>query len=146
MTAVTALPGRLGHTSDWQVTTYVSIERKHTRETDDNSWFRNVGSGAELSFTFVRTMTNLLLDVFGGAFAILLVAASLLFIAAVDWLCAAGLGRRQVSRLRGLLFLSTAVAACGVFLVLDPGANYSDAVLRPRGLCPFAQSGKIWSC
>ncbi len=53
----------------------------------------------------------------------LLVAASLLFIAGVDWLCAAGLGRRQVGRLRGLLFLSTAVAACGVFLILYPGAN-----------------------
>jgi hypothetical protein len=77
-----------------------------------------------LSLFYVRaTMTNLLFDVFGGAFAMLLVAASLLFIAGVDWLCAAGLGRRQVSRLRGFLFLSTAVAACGVFLILYPGAT-----------------------
>ena len=77
-----------------------------------------------LSLFYIRaTMTNLLFDVFGGAFAMLLVAASLLFIAGVDWLCAAGLGRRQVSRLRGFLFLSTAVAACGVFFILYPGAT-----------------------
>ena len=77
-----------------------------------------------LSLFYIRaTMTNLFFYVFGGAFALLLVAASLLFIAGVDWLCAAGLGRRQVSRLRGLLFLSTAVAACGVFLILYPGEN-----------------------
>jgi hypothetical protein len=77
-----------------------------------------------LSLFYIRaTMTNLLFYVFGGAFALLLVAASLLFIAGVDWLCAAGLGYQQVRRLRGLLLLSTAVAACGVFLILYPGEN-----------------------
>jgi hypothetical protein len=77
-----------------------------------------------LSLFYIRaTMTDLWFYVFGGACAMLLIVASLLFIAALDWLCAAGLGRRQVSRLRGLLFLSTVVAACGVFLVLYPGAN-----------------------
>ena len=77
-----------------------------------------------MSLFYIRaTMTNLLFYVFGGAFALLLVAASLLFIAGVDWLCAAGLGRHQVSRFRGLLFLSTAIAACGVFLILYPGEN-----------------------
>lgn len=77
-----------------------------------------------LSLFYIRaTMTNLFFYILGGAFAMLLVAASLLFIAGVDWLCAAGLGRRQVSRLRGLLFLSTAVAACGVFLIFYPGAT-----------------------
>lgn len=77
-----------------------------------------------LSLFYIRaTMTNLWFYVFGGAFALLLVAASLLFIAAVDWLCAAGLGRHQVRRLRGFLFLSTAIAACGVFLILYPRAN-----------------------
>jgi hypothetical protein len=77
-----------------------------------------------LSLFYIRaTMTPFMFYVFGGAFAMLLVAASLLFIAGVDWLCAAGLGRRQVSRLRGLLFLSTVVAACGVFLILYPGAT-----------------------
>jgi hypothetical protein len=53
----------------------------------------------------------------------LLVAASLLFIAGVDWICATGLGCHQVSRLRGFLFLSTAVAAGSVFLILYPGAT-----------------------
>jgi uncharacterized membrane protein HdeD (DUF308 family) len=74
-------------------------------------------------FYIRATMTNLLFYVFGGAFAMLLVAASLLFIAGVDWICAAGLGRRQVSRLRGLLFLSTAVAVCSVLLIFYPGAT-----------------------
>jgi hypothetical protein len=77
-----------------------------------------------LALFYVRaTMTNLLFYVIGGAFALLLVAASLLFIAGVDWICAAGLGRRQMSRLRGFLFLSTAAAACSVFLILYPGST-----------------------
>ena len=74
-------------------------------------------------FYIRATMTNLFFYVFGGAFALLLVAASLLFIAVVDWICAVGLGCHQVSRLRGLLFLSTGVAVCGVFLILYPGAT-----------------------
>lgn len=77
-----------------------------------------------LGLFFVRaTMTNLFFYIFGGAFAMLLVAASLLFIAGVDWICATGLGCHQVSRLRGFLFLSTAVAAGSVFLILYPGAT-----------------------
>jgi hypothetical protein len=77
-----------------------------------------------LALFYIRaTMTNLLFYVIGGAFALLLVAASLLFIAGVDWICAASLGRRQVSRLRGFLFLSTAAAACSVFLILYPGST-----------------------
>ena len=74
-------------------------------------------------FHIRATMTNLFFYVLGGAFALLLVAASLLFIAGIDWICAAGLGCRQVTRLRGFLFLSTAVAACSVFLILYPGAT-----------------------
>ena len=77
-----------------------------------------------LALFYIRaTMTNLLFYVIGGAFALLLVAASLLFIAGVDWICATGLGRRQMSRLRGFLFLSTAAAACSVFLILYPGST-----------------------
>ena len=77
-----------------------------------------------LALFYIRaTMTNLFFYVLGGAFALLLVAASLLFIAGIDWICAAGLGCRQVTRLRGFLFLSTAVAACSVFLILYPGAT-----------------------
>jgi uncharacterized membrane protein HdeD (DUF308 family) len=77
-----------------------------------------------LALFYVRaTMTNLFFYVLGSAFALLLVAGSLLFIAGVDWICAAGLGCRQVSRLRGLLFVSTAVAACSVLLIFYPGTT-----------------------
>jgi hypothetical protein len=77
-----------------------------------------------LALFYVRaTMTNLMFYVFGGAFALLLVAGSLLFIAGVDWICAAGLGGQQVRRLRGLLFVSTAIAACSVLLILYPGTT-----------------------
>jgi hypothetical protein len=53
----------------------------------------------------------------------LLVAASLLFIAGVDWICAAGLGCQQVSRLRGFLFVSTAAAGCTFFMIFYPGST-----------------------
>ena len=77
-----------------------------------------------LGLFYIRaSMTEPLFYVLGGAFSALLVAASLLFIAGLDWLCAASLGRRQVSRLRGLLFLSTAVAACVVFMIFYPGSS-----------------------
>jgi hypothetical protein len=77
-----------------------------------------------LTLFYVRaTMTNLFFYVFGGAVALLLVAGSLLFIAGVDWICAAGFGCHQVSRLRGLLFVSTAVAACSVLLIFYPGTT-----------------------
>ena len=91
-----------------------------------------------LGLFYIRaTMTNLLFYVFGGAFALLLVAASLLFIAGVDWICAAGLGCRQVSRLRGFLFLSTAAAGCSVFLILYPGSTVR---LLCYGLAVYALS------
>jgi hypothetical protein len=77
-----------------------------------------------LALFYIRaTMSNLFFYVFGGAFALLLVAASLLFIAGVDWICAMGLGCRQVSKLRGFLFLSTAVALCSLLLIFFPGAT-----------------------
>jgi hypothetical protein len=80
--------------------------------------------GLGLALFYIRaTMTNLFFSVLGSAFALLLVAASLLFIAGVDWICAAGLGCHRVSRLRGFLIVSTAAAACSVFLILYPGAT-----------------------
>jgi len=91
-----------------------------------------------LGLFYIRAaMTNLLFYVFGSAFALLLVAASLLFIAGVDWICAAGLGCRQVSRLRGFLFLSTAAAGCSVFLILYPGSTVR---LLCYGLAVYALS------
>ena len=78
-----------------------------------------------LALFYIRaTMTNLFFYIFGGAIALLLVAASLLFVAGVDWICAAGLGRRQLSGLRGLLLVSTGVALCSVFLIFYPGATF----------------------
>lgn len=77
-----------------------------------------------MALLYIRaTMTNLFFYVFGGALAMLLVAASLLLIAGVDWICATGLGCRQVSRLRGFLFVSTGVAVCSVLLLFYPGAT-----------------------
>jgi hypothetical protein len=91
-----------------------------------------------LGLFYIRAaMTNLLFYVFGSAFALLLVAASLLFIAGVDWICAIGLGCRQVSRLRGFLFLSTAAAGCSVFLILYPGSTVR---LLCYGLAVYALS------
>ena len=81
--------------------------------------------GLGLALFYIRaTMTNLMFYVFGGAFALLLVAASLLFIAGIDWMCAAGLGRRQIDRLRGSLSLSTVTAAGSLFLIFYPGTTY----------------------
>jgi hypothetical protein len=80
--------------------------------------------GLGLALFYIRAaMTNLLFYVAGAAFALLLVAASLLFIAGVDWICAVGLGCHRVSSLRGFLFVSTAAAACSVFLIVYPGAT-----------------------
>lgn len=77
-----------------------------------------------LALFYIRAaMTNLFFYVFGGAFALLLVAASLLFITGVDWICAMGLGCHQVSKLRGFLSLSTAVALCSLLLIFFPGAT-----------------------
>lgn len=78
-----------------------------------------------LALFYIRaTMTSLFFYVFGGAFAFLLVAASLLFVAGIDWVCAAGVGRRQLSQLRGFLLMSTGVALCCVFLIFYPGATF----------------------
>jgi hypothetical protein len=77
-----------------------------------------------LALFYVRaTMTNFFFYALGGALALLLVAGSFLFIAAVDWICAAGLGCHQVSRLRGLLLMSTGAAVCTVLLILYPGTT-----------------------
>ncbi len=81
--------------------------------------------GLGLALFYIRsTMTNLLFSVFGGALALLLVTASLLLIAGVDWLCAAGLGRQQSNGLKGALMVSTTVAGACVFLAVYPGTTF----------------------
>ncbi len=122
MTAVTDSPGQWGHTSSWQVTHLIRLTENTRVSPMTIHGFAMLALG--LALLYIRaTMTNLLFYVLGGAFAMLLVASSLLLIAGVDWICAAGLGFRQVSRLRGFLSLSTAVAACSVFLILYPGSS-----------------------
>jgi hypothetical protein len=77
-----------------------------------------------LGLFYLRSMmTHLFSYALGGALAALAIASSLLFIAGIDWICAAALGGRQVSKLRGFLFLSTAAAACIFFLILYPGSS-----------------------
>jgi hypothetical protein len=120
--AITALRENSCHTSTRLVTHMIRLTENTRIKLMIVHGFTTVVLGLAL-FYIRATMTNLFFYVFGSAFALLLVAASLLFIAGVDWMCAAGLGCRQVSRLRGFLFLSTAVAACTFFLILYPGAT-----------------------
>ena len=76
-----------------------------------------------LGLFYIRaTMTTVLFYVFGEIFALALVAAALLLIAGVEWLCSAGLVH-QLGWVRGLLFLSTTAAVCSVFLLLYPGSS-----------------------
>ena len=122
MTDITAYLGEYCHTPSWQVMHMIRLtENTRIRLMAIHGWTM---LGLGLALFYVRaTMTNLLFYVVGGAFAMLLVAASLLFIAGVDWICAAGLGCHRVSRLRGFLIVSTGAAACSVFLILYPGAT-----------------------
>jgi hypothetical protein len=122
VTAITAGTAQSCNALSWQVTQMIRLTENTRARLMLIHGFAMLALGLAL-FYIRATMTNLFFYVFGGAFALLLVAASLLFIAGIDWLCAVGLGRRQVARLRGLLFLSTAVAACSVFLILYPGAT-----------------------
>jgi hypothetical protein len=79
-------------------------------------------AGLGLVLFYIRaTMSNRFFYIFGTAVAMLLVAASLLFIALLDWVYAAGLGHQEVKRLRGFLCISTAAAAGSTFLIFYPG-------------------------
>jgi hypothetical protein len=119
---VTALLERYSETLVWQVPQMIRLTKNTRVRLMLIHGCAMLALG--LALLYIRaTMTNLFFYIFGGAFAILLVAASLLFIAGVDWICAAGLGCRQVSRLRGFLLLSTAVATCSVCLILYPGTT-----------------------
>jgi hypothetical protein len=60
---------------------------------------------------------------YGCALAMLLIAASLILLAALDWICIIGQGAERASKLRGVLFISVGAAASGVVLALSPGAT-----------------------
>ena len=62
---------------------------------------------------------------FGCALAMLLIAASLIMLAALDWICVVGQGAEQASKLRGILSISVGAAFGGVVLALYPGATIS---------------------
>lgn len=68
-------------------------------------------------------MTTWFFHVLGCVFAVLLVAASLLFIAISDWICIIGSGSGQTSNLRGLLIVSLLAAGTSLFLILYPGVT-----------------------
>jgi hypothetical protein len=60
---------------------------------------------------------------YGCALAMLLIAASLILLAALDWICIIGQGAERASKLRGVLFISVGAAASGAVLALSPGAT-----------------------
>jgi hypothetical protein len=60
---------------------------------------------------------------YGCALAMLLIAASLILLAALDWICIVGQGAERASKLRGVLFISVGAAASGAVLALSPGAT-----------------------
>ncbi len=97
-----------------------------------------------VALLYIRaSMTNVYFYFFGGAVAILLVAASLLFIAGIDWMCAAGLGWGHAKRLKGLIVLSIVTAACGLFLVFYPGGNIRTLSHVVAGYAFFMSLGKF---
>jgi hypothetical protein len=60
---------------------------------------------------------------YGCALAMLLMTASLIFLAILDWICVAGQDPRGASMLRGFLFTSVGAAGAAGFLSLYPGAT-----------------------
>lgn len=78
-------------------------------------------------------MTNRLFELMGCVFALLLIAASLLFIALSDVVSI--IEARHLSGLRGLLAMSLVAAAAGACLVFDPGISL-------RAICACAAA---WS-
>jgi hypothetical protein len=77
-----------------------------------------------LGIYYVRsTMTDLLFYVIGGALASLLVAAALVFLGVVDWICAIGSGYPQITRLRWLLIVGTLAAMCSLVFIFYPSST-----------------------
>jgi uncharacterized membrane protein HdeD (DUF308 family) len=60
---------------------------------------------------------------FGCALAMLLIAASLILLAVLDWICVVGQGPEQASKLQGFLMASVGAATGGVVMALYPGAT-----------------------
>ena len=94
----------------------------YTRNTDDAPRVLHVNAG-NAPFHVRETMAHFY--AFGCALAMLLIAASLIMLAALDWICVVGQGAEQASKLRGILSISVGAAFGGVVLALYPGATIS---------------------
>ena len=122
MTDITAGTPQPCQALNWQVTQMIRLTENTRARLMIFHGFAMLALG--LGLLYIRaTMSNLFFYVFGGAFALLLVAASLLFIAGIDWLCAVGLGRRQLSETPRPSILEYSRSCLQVFLVLYPGAT-----------------------
>ena len=99
-----------------------------------------------LALFYIRaTMTNLFFYVFGGAFALLLVAGSLLFIAGCGLDLRGGPWLPPGEQAARLPVCQHGGRRLQCFADSLPGDNDADGLLRDRGLCPFAQCRKIQS-
>jgi hypothetical protein len=98
-----------------------------------------------LALFYVRaTMTNFIFDIFGSIFALMLVAASLLLSAMLDWVCAVGVGLHHFVELRRYLFLGIVSAGAGLFFVLYPAASLQPLCYFIAGYALFLGMGKLW--
>ncbi len=98
-----------------------------------------------LALFYVRaTMTNFIFDIFGSIFALMLIAASLLLSAMLDWVCAVGMGLHHFVELRRYLFLSIVSAGAGLFFVLYPAASLRPLCYFIAGYALFLGIGKLW--
>lgn len=101
--------------------------------------------GIGLALFYIRaTMTNLIFDTFGAIFALMLVAASLLFSAMLDWVCAAGIGLHHFIELRKYLFLSMILAGASLFFVLYPAASLQLLCYFIAAYALFLGISKLW--
>ena len=101
--------------------------------------------GIGLALFYVRaTMTNFIYDIFGSIFALMLIAASLLLSAMLDWVCAVGIGIQHFIELRRYLFLSMISAGAGLFFVLYPAASIRLICYFSAAYALFLGIGKLW--
>ena len=105
-----------------------------------------------LALLYIRTtMTNFVFDVFGSIFALLLVAASFLLAAILDWICAAGIGLRHFMELRRYLLVSVILAIGSLFFFVAPDASIQLLCYFTAAYALFLGIGKLrlalhWEC
>jgi uncharacterized membrane protein HdeD (DUF308 family) len=108
--------------------------------------------GIGLVLLFIRaTMTNLIFDAFGAIFALMLVAASLLFSALLDFVCLAGMRFHHLKELRRYLLLGMISAGAGLFFIFYPSASMQILCYFIAAYALFLGIGKLrlaqhWDC